>query len=164
MQNAKISRYSLFLAAPFLLLILSLRAANVPAQQEVAVVVNSANPVSNLSLSDLRKIYMGERLYWKANSAVVVLMRSPGAPERDIILRVVYGMSEERYTQYWVAKIMRAEASDPPAVVYSHGMVLEGVRGNPGAIGYVDSREVRPGTKVLRIDGLLPGEPGYPLH
>ena len=34
----------------------------------------------------------------------------------------------------------------------------------PGAIAFIDSREVRPGAKVLRIDGRLPGQPGYPLR
>jgi hypothetical protein len=43
-------------------------------------------------------------------------------------------------------------------------MVQEGVRGNPGAIGYVYMNDVKSGVKVLRIGGLLPGEPGYPLH
>jgi hypothetical protein len=91
-------------------------------------------------------------------------MRSHGAHEREVVLRVVFEMTEETYTKYWVAKVMRAEVSDPPASLYSFGMLQEGVRGNPGAIGYVNANDVRPGVKVLRIDGLLPGESGYPLR
>ncbi|PYT52121.1 MAG: hypothetical protein DMG43_12720 [Acidobacteria bacterium] len=91
-------------------------------------------------------------------------MRSSGAREREVILRVVFQMTEERYTQYWVAKVMRAEASDPPASLFSFGMMQEGVKGNPGAIGYINMNDVRPGVKVVRISGLLPGEPGYLLH
>ena len=140
------------------------RAAGTPADTHVAIVVNSANPVSNLTLSELRKIYFGGRQYWKGNLPVLVLMRSRGAHEREVVLRVVFEMTEETYTKYWVAKVMRAEVSDPPASLYSFGMLQEGVRGNPGAIGYVNVNEVRPGIKVLRIDGLLPGEPGYPLR
>jgi hypothetical protein len=35
----------------------------------------------------------------------------------------------------------------------------------PGAIGFVSSGLVMPGApvKVLKIDGVAPGEPGYPL-
>src|SRR5260370_19010177 len=91
-------------------------------------------------------------------------MRSRGSREREVILRVVFQMTEQRYTQYWVAKGMRAEASDPPASLFSYGMVQEGVRGNPGAIGYVNMSDVRSGVKVDRIGGLLPGEPCYPLR
>jgi len=43
-------------------------------------------------------------------------------------------------------------------------MMQEGVKGNPGAIGYINMNDVRPGVKVVRISGLLPGEPGYLLH
>jgi hypothetical protein len=91
-------------------------------------------------------------------------MRFPGARERDVLLRVVFQMSEEQYTHYWVAKVMRAEAADPPAALFSFGIMLEGVKNNPGAIGYVNFNDVRPGVKVLRVDGLLPGEPGYALR
>jgi len=144
--------------------LISFRAVGTPAGADVAIVVNSANPVSNLTLSELRKIYFGDRQYWKGNLPVLLLMRSHGARERGVVLRVVFEMTEERYTKYWVAKVMRAEVSDPPASLYSFGMLQEGVRGNPGAIGYVNVNEVRSGVKVLRIDGLLPGESGYPLR
>jgi len=117
-----------------------------------------------LTLSELRKIYFGDRQYWKGNLPVLVLMRSRGAPEREVVLRVVFEMTEERYTKYWVAKVMRAEVSDPPASLYSFGILQEGVKGNPGAIGYVNAGDLRPGVKVLRVDGLLPGESGYPLR
>ena len=126
--------------------------------------MNTSNPVNNLSLADLRKIYFGDRQYWKSNLPVVLLMRSPGSHEREVVLRVVFEMTEERYTKYWVAKVVRAEVSDPPASLYSFWMLQEGVRGNPGAVGYVDANDVRPGVKVLRIDGLLPGDSGYSLR
>ncbi len=144
--------------------LITIRAAGTPAEADVAIVVSPSNPVNNLTLADLRKIYMGERQYWTTSSPVIVLMRSPGAREREVILRVVYQMTQEQYTHYWVAKVMRAEASDPPASLFSYGIVQEGVRGNPGAIGYVNMNDLRSGVKVVRIGGLLPGEPGYLLH
>ena len=157
-------RICLVLGSLVVFSLISIRAAGTPAATDVAIVVNSANPVGNLTLSELRKIYFGDRQYWKGNLPVLLLMRSHGAHEREVVLRVVFEMTEERYAKYWVAKVMRAEVSDPPASLYSFGMLQEGVRGNPGAIGYVNANDVRPGIKVLRIDGLLPGEPGYPLR
>ncbi len=151
-------------ACLFALSLLSSAAAGTATEGDIAIVVSPDNPVSNLTLAELRKIYMGERQYWKGNAPVVLLMRSRGSREREVILRVIYQMSEEQYTQYWVAKVMRADAADPPASLFSYGIVQEGVRGNPGAIGYVSVNNVRPGVKVLRIGGLLPGEPGYPLR
>ncbi len=131
---------------------------------DVAVVVQPDTPVSNLSLAEVRKIFLGDRQYWTANTPVVLLIRAPVARERDVVLKIIYQMSESQFKQYWIAKIFRAESVSAPKVVYSNDMASELVTALPGAIAFVDSREVRPGTKVVRVDGRLPGEPGYPLR
>jgi len=95
---------------------------------------------------------------------VVLLIRAPVARERDVVLKVIYQMSEAQFKQYWIAKIFRAESATAPKVVYSNDMANELVAALPGAIAFVDSRDVKPGTKVIRVDGHLPGEPGYPLR
>jgi len=146
------------------LTLISGSAAETTSGSDIAIVVNSDNAVNNLSMTELRRIFRGERQYWSSNSPVVLLMHAPGARERDVILRTVLQMSEEDYTQYWVAKIMRAEASFPPTAVFSYSMVGEGIRGNRGAIGYVVANEVPRGLTVLQVDGILPGKPGYPLR
>jgi hypothetical protein len=131
---------------------------------DVAVVVNSDTPVADLSLSDVRKVMLGERQYWSSKLPVVLLIRAPAARERDVVLRVIYQMSEAQFKQYWVAKIFRAEAASPPRIVYSNDMQYELLTALPGAIAFVDSRNIRPGVKVLRVDGHLPGEKDYPLR
>jgi ABC-type phosphate transport system substrate-binding protein len=131
---------------------------------DIAVVVHPDTPVSDLTLSDVRKVLLGERQYWSAKLPVVLLIRAPVARERDVVLRVIYQMSEEQFKQYWVAKIFRAEATTPPKIVYSNDMQYELISGIPGAIGFMDARNVRPGLKVLRVDGHLPGDKEYPLR
>jgi len=131
---------------------------------DIAVVVNPDTPVSDLSLADVRKVLLGERQYWNAKLPVMLLIRAPVARERDVVLRVIYQMSESEFKQFWVAKIFRAEAASPPKIVYSNDMQYELVAAIPGAIAFVDARNVRPGLKVLRVDGHLPGEANYPLR
>jgi hypothetical protein len=131
---------------------------------DIAVVVHPDTPVSDLTLSDVRKVLLGERQYWSAKLPVVLLIRAPVARERDVVLRVIYQMSEAQFKQYWVAKIFRAEAASPPKIVYSNDMQYELISGIPGAIGFMDARNVRPGLKVLRVDGHLPGDKEYPLR
>jgi len=131
---------------------------------DIAVVVNSDTPVSDLSLSEVRKVLLGERQYWNSKLPVTLLIRAPVARERDVVLRVIYQMSEAQFKQYWVAKIFRAEAASPPKIVYSNDMQYELVTAIPGAIAFVEARAVRPGVKVLRVDGHLPGDKDYPLR
>ena len=131
---------------------------------DIAVVVNSDTPVSDLSLSEVRKVFLGERQYWNSKLPVTLLIRAPQARERDVVLKVIYQMSEAQFKQYWVAKIFRAEAASPPKIVYSNDMQYELVTAIPGAIAFVEARAVRPGVKVLRVDGHQPGDKDYPLR
>ncbi|HXM94777.1 MAG TPA: hypothetical protein VOA64_11105 [Candidatus Dormibacteraeota bacterium] len=131
---------------------------------DIAVVVHPDTPISDLSLSEVRKVLLGERQYWNSKLPVVLLIRAPLARERDVVLRVIYQMTEAQFKQYWVAKIFRAEAASPPKIVYSNDMQHELVAALPGAIAFVDARNVGAGLKVLRVDGHLPGERDYPLR
>jgi len=137
--------------------------AQTPRGTDIAVVVNTDTPVSDLSLSEVRKVLLGERQYWNSKLPVVLLIRAPAARERDVVLRVIYQMSEAQFKQYWVAKIFRAEAAAPPRIVYSNDMQFELLTALPGAIAFVDSRSMKPGVRVLRVDGHLPGDKDYPL-
>ncbi|HXP16261.1 MAG TPA: hypothetical protein VN868_04125 [Terriglobales bacterium] len=131
---------------------------------DIAVVMHPDTPISNLSLAEVRKVFLGDRQYWSTNIPVVLLIRAPVARERDVVLKIIYQMSESQFKQYWIAKIFRAEVATAPKVVYSNDMANELVTAIPGAIAFIDSREVKPGSKVMRVDGRLPGEPGYPLR
>src|SRR5438552_19113351 len=131
---------------------------------DVAVVVHPDTPISNLNLAEVRKVFLGDRQYWSTNIPVVLLIRAPLARARVVVLKIIYQMSESQFKQYWIAKIFRAESASAPKVVYSNDMANELVTAIPGAIAFIDARDVRPGAKVLRVDGRLPGEAGYPLR
>jgi ABC-type phosphate transport system substrate-binding protein len=156
----------------FALLLLSLMVALTPTiahgqaskGSDIAVVVNPETPVSEMSLTDVRKVFLGERQYWNSKMPVVLLVRAPVAKERDVVLRIIYQMSESQFKQFWVAKIFRSEAVSAPKIVYSSDMTSQLVSAVPGAIAFMDAKTVGPGLKLVKIDGRLPGEAGYPLR
>ena len=131
---------------------------------DVAVIVNSSAPVSDLSLSEARKIFRGDKQYWSKDLPVVLLIRTPPSREREIILKKLYDMTESEFKQYWIAKIFRAEATTGPKIVYSNSMAAELVGVIPGAIACVAAKDVTPNLKIVKIDGHLPGEADYPLR
>ncbi|HEX5425767.1 MAG TPA: hypothetical protein VFW94_19620 [Candidatus Acidoferrales bacterium] len=131
---------------------------------EIAIVVNDSTPVSNLDMGQVRKIFLGDRQYWTPDLPVMVVVRGAGSRERDVVLRVIYQMTELEFKRYWIAKIFRAEAVSPPKIVYSDAATNELVTAVPGAIGFVAARDVSKGEKVLRVDGHLPGDPDYVLR
>ena len=160
-MNATIKRVLTLLWLPiWLCALFQLPSAGQTAREtDIAVVVHPDTPISDLSLSEVSKVLLGEPQY-----SVVLLIRAPVARERDVVLRVIYQMSEAQFKQYWVAKIFRAEIASPPKIVYSNDLQSDLVTAMPGAIAFVDARNVRPGLKVLRVDGHLPGERDYPLR
>jgi ABC-type phosphate transport system substrate-binding protein len=129
---------------------------------DVAVVVSSDVPVDNLSISELRRIVLGDREFWPGGLRVTLLMRAPVAHERDVVLSV-YRMSEAQFRQHWIAKVFRAETAVGPRLVYSARDAVDKVSQSPGALAFVDSATAG-NLKVVKIDGRLPGEPGYPLR
>jgi ABC-type phosphate transport system substrate-binding protein len=141
--------------------------ANLAAQSrngDVAIVVHPETPVDVITLAEARKIFRGERQYWTPNIPVVLLVRAPVSRERDVVLRVIYQMSEPQFKQYWIARIFRAEATSGPKIVYSNDVANQLAGAIPGAVGFVPAGEVKPPLKVLRVDGKLPGEPGYVIR
>lgn len=132
---------------------------------DVAVVVNSNNSVTNISLADLRKIWAGQKRSWPGGAPIKLIVRGPGCRERLTLLRIL-GMSESEYKQYWTAQVFRGEADAEPFVVPSFGMVKEALKVFPGGIALADARDVKPGMdlKVIKVEGHLPGESGYPVH
>ena len=71
-------------------------------RQSLAIVVNPSNPVENLSLVELRKIFLGERIRWPNGHRVIVAMLDSGFPERDAALREVYRMTESGYRDHFL--------------------------------------------------------------
>jgi ABC-type phosphate transport system substrate-binding protein len=130
----------------------------------VAVIVGVDSPVQELSFADVRKIFLGEKQFWNPKLRVVLLMRAPVSPERDVVLRTIYEMSEAQFRQYWISKVFRADVAAGPKIVYSTEAASELVTAIPGAIAYVDATQIPKGVKVVKIDGKLPTDRGYPLR
>ncbi|HEV2989493.1 MAG TPA: hypothetical protein VG759_13715, partial [Candidatus Angelobacter sp.] len=96
--------------------------------EDIAVVVNSVNPTNDLSLSDLRRILMGERRFWGGNVQVRLALRERGARERDQVLNKVLRMDNKEFAEHWRAKVFRGEASDEPLTLSSNATAFQYVK------------------------------------
>jgi ABC-type phosphate transport system substrate-binding protein len=129
----------------------------------VAVVVNEQNPITNVTTPELRKLLAGEKHSWNSGKPVKLFVRTQGANERITFLKLL-GMSEKEYRQYWTEQVFRGLVQNEPIALFSNGMQTEAVAAYPGAVALMQIQDVKPGMKVLKVDGHLPGEAGYPLH
>jgi ABC-type phosphate transport system substrate-binding protein len=129
----------------------------------IAIVVHKDAPVDNVSLQELRNIFLANQQFWNDRTRIILLVRAPQSDERDLILNKIYQMDEDQFRQYWIAKMFRAEVPRGPKIVFSTDMAVELVVAIPGSISFIRASEVIDGVKLLRVDGKLPSEEGYPL-
>src|ERR1700688_1091943 len=92
--------------------------------QDVAVVVNPKNSMSNLSRSELHKMFAGEKRTWAGGVPIKNITRVPGSYEHVVLLRLLR-MNESEYKQYWIAQLFHGEAQAEPAAMFSNGMQKE---------------------------------------
>jgi len=137
------------------------------AQQSVdlAIIVSAKSSVSDLTMRDLRRIFTGERRELDGKNDVLLMVPPPGTPERDVMLNAIYNMSEAEFKKFWLGKKFRGEAVSEPLVVSSKQLLNDGVAVMPGAVACIKVQDIRLAeVKVLRVNGLLPGQNGYPVH
>ena len=146
-----------------LLLLASLAPAADP-KPEFAVVASPDVPVENISMTDLRKLFLGDKQFWSSNLRVSLLVRSPVARERAVVVWTICKMSEAQFGQHWIGKVMRADCTTSPRLFGSNQAAMDLVMNMPGAIAIVNAAQVPKGMKILSVEGKAPGQPGYKLQ
>ena len=112
----------------------------------IAIIVNNDNPVTNISLEDLTKVYTGEITNWKelggSDSEIVLIGREAGSGTRDGFETITNTKDNCKYRQE----------------LTSTGDVITTVSTNPDAIGYASLASVKDNVKALTVDGVSPTE------
>jgi hypothetical protein len=130
---------------------------------DIAVIVHPDVTVDDVTFAELRKIMLGDRQFWSSGQKVTLIVAQPVDPGRSVLLERVYKMSEQQFRQFWIARVFRGEVAEDPKVVISSEGVIEMVSVLAGSIAFVDNDDIPSGVKVLRVDGLRPGDAGYSL-
>ena len=108
----------------------------------IAVIVNPANPVNDLDLDTIAKIYTGEITNWKdvgGNDAEIVLIgREAGSGTRDGFESITGTKDACQYRQE----------------LTSTGDVITTVATNPDAIGYASLAALKDSVKALTVGGV----------
>ena len=112
----------------------------------IAIIVNPANPVSDLSVEQIAQIYTGEITNWKDvggdDLEISRIGREAGSGTRDGFETITDTKEACKYTQE----------------LTSTGDVITTVAGNPNAIGYASLSAVKDSVKALTVGGVAPSE------
>ena len=112
----------------------------------IAIIVHPDNPVADLSIETIAKIYTGEITNWKDvsgnNGEIVLIGREANSGTRDGFESITDTEDKCKYRQECT----------------STGDVITAVSSNPNAIGYASLASVKDSVKAVSVDGVTPSE------
>ena len=118
---------------------------NIVALDGVAVVINPANGVEDLTVEQIAQIFTGEITNWSelggTDGEIAVFGREAGSGTRGAFEEIV-GVDNCKYTNEYS----------------STGDVIGNVASNPNAIGYASLSAVDDTVKAVKVDGVAPSE------
>jgi phosphate transport system substrate-binding protein len=110
----------------------------------IVPVVHPSNTLSNLTIAQLKRIYMGEIKNWKEiggpDSPVVVISRDTSSGTYEV----------------WEEKVLQGEKVFPGALLQaSNGAIVQAVSKNKNAIGYIGIGYVNKEVKALKAENIV---------
>lgn len=137
----------------------AVRAAPPPS---LVLVTSPKTSLENISLGDLRQLFLGETVRDGRGSKLVPLNQPPGSPEREHFDRRVLGMSPDEMARHWIDQKVRG-AKGAPRNLSPPQMIARVVERFPGAVAYLRPEHVMGALRKVAIEGRAPGAPNYPL-
>lgn len=122
--------------------------APLTAWADIAVVVNAANPVQQLSVQQVSDLYLGRARNFPNGEYALVFDLMRGDTLRQEFFSALAGMTPQQVNAYW-SRLMFTGQVLPPQQLPNDAMVLDIVRRNPGAIGYVKSQALDASVRVV---------------
>ena len=120
------------------------------AKDGIVVIVNNANKVSALTVNQTKDIFSGNVTDWSkvggSSGTISVITREDGSGTRDGFQNIVMGGKNG-------TKII-----SNAIVQSSTEAVLQAVKGNPNAIGYISLASLNGDVKAVTINGVAPSE------
>ncbi len=112
----------------------------------IAVIVNAANPINNISFENVQQIFRGEITNWSeidgADKDIVVVNREEGSGTRGAFHELVVGKDNEFV--------------NTAIIQNSTGAVREAVANDANAVGYISLGGINDSIKPLKVDGVQP--------
>ena len=140
--------------------VLLLAAGTLAGIKNMAVVVSAGSKLNDVSLAELAKLCKGVQKTWPDGKNFTLVMKDPGSPDMRVAAQKLFGAAPGEL------KALIAKLNEPRLIVKiveNDEDLLRTVEATPGAVGIVDVYAINSSVKVLRVDGKLPFDLGYPL-
>jgi ABC-type phosphate transport system substrate-binding protein len=115
----------------------------------IAVVVNKANPIDQLSDDEVKNIFLGKKTTWSDGKTIVPVTQE-GTPRHEQFTEGLLGKTVHQFTIYW-KKALFTGTGIAPKSFKSDGDVNAFINANPFAIGYIDEKSLDGSVKRVTL-------------
>lgn len=134
-----------------ILAILLVAAATEATAQSFKVIVNEANATETISEKELSEIFLKTKVKWDDGSSIEPVDLNARSEVREAFSEQIHGRGVGAIRNHWQQAAFSGKGS-APIEKKSDGEVIDYVKANEGAIGYISSDADASGVKVLNIN------------
>ena len=114
------------------------------------IIVNSSNAATSLGKNDLSRMFMKKTAAWSDGRPILPVDLGGSDPVRKGFSKAIHGRSASAVKNNWQRMVFTGRGTPPPEL-QSESDVLNYVRFNPGAIGYVSATADTSSVRVIDV-------------
>jgi hypothetical protein len=120
--------------------------------KKLVVVVAKGSPVTNISHTDLKRVFTGDSVS-VGGKKLVPFNLMPNSAERTGFDKAVLGMSPEEVSRFWLDRKVRGETA-APRTLPSPAHAAKVAAKFPGAISYLTADQMTSEIQAVSVDGV----------
>jgi len=133
----------------FITVFLILLTCQIGLASEFVLVVNKANPDSQVTTAAAKKIFLGKTSSWSDGTRIKLVVQKD--PElHEFFVKQVVKKSGQQFLTYW-KKALFTGVGTPPPVMADDAAVKSYVAANRGAVGYIAEQSLDDQVKLLEL-------------
>ena len=115
------------------------------AHAQNVIVIGHAG-LSKLNSTTVQRIFTGKAI--EVDGVLVTAINLKSGALRNRFLQRFLNQDDDKYTAYWTVRRFIGKGN-PPKELSSSAEVIDFVKNTPGAIGYINEDELKPGLNVV---------------
>ncbi len=151
-----------FLIVVLIFAVFSLTAPSVHASGgAIAVVVSDSNKTTDLSMTQLKRLYLGKTTAFPNDKPVTMFEYTPLVKD---FYKLVSAMTIQEFRMHWIKQVFSGTNAAPPAKCSDVENIKKILCNDSSAVCFIRYSEVQDCMKVVKIDGKSPLDKDYPLQ
>lgn len=127
---------------------------------QIAIVVNKNNPIDDISIAELKRIYLAKKTVFSLGNNIVL---AEYADLKEEFYDILLDWSLIKYKRHWMKLIFSGESYGAPKEFDRTDNLKEFISKNVNAIAFIALSDADDNVKILTVDGKNPGSKDYPF-